>query len=72
MIRFILSDILPIIDETTRKYIKARKLMLEITTITKTFGSCDCATTALKNVSLTIEDGSFTVLLSASGSASVI
>lgn len=42
--------------------------MIEIANATKTYGSGDSATTALKGVSLTIGDGAFTVLLGASGS----
>lgn len=42
--------------------------MLEINNITKTYGSGENATTALRGVSLTINDGDFTVLLGASGS----
>ena len=42
--------------------------MIEITNATKIYGSGDNATTALKGVSLTINDGDFTVLLGASGS----
>ena len=42
--------------------------MIEITNATKTYGSGDNATAALKSVSLTINDGDFTVLLGASGS----
>lgn len=42
--------------------------MIEITNATKTYGTGDSATAALKGVSLTIDDGDFTVLLGASGS----
>jgi putative ABC transport system ATP-binding protein len=42
--------------------------MIEITNAIKTYGSGENATSALKGVSLTIDDGSFTVLLGASGS----
>lgn len=42
--------------------------MIEITNASKTYGSGDSATAALKSVSLTIGDGDFTVLLGASGS----
>jgi putative ABC transport system ATP-binding protein len=42
--------------------------MIEITNAAKTYGSGDNATAALKGVSLTINDGDFTVLLGASGS----
>jgi putative ABC transport system ATP-binding protein len=42
--------------------------MIEITNVMKTYGSGENATAALKGVSLTISDGSFTVLLGASGS----
>jgi len=43
-------------------------MMIEITNASKTYGSGDSATAALKSVSLTIGDGDFTVLLGASGS----
>jgi putative ABC transport system ATP-binding protein len=42
--------------------------MIEIKSALKTYGSGENATAALKGVSLTIKDGSFTVLLGASGS----
>ncbi len=42
--------------------------MLEIQNITKSYGSGQSATVALKGVSLNIGDGDFTVLLGASGS----
>lgn len=42
--------------------------MIEIIDITKTYGSAENATAALKGVSLTIKDSDFTVLLGASGS----
>jgi len=42
--------------------------LIEITNATKTYGTGDSATAALKGVSLTIDDGDFTVLLGASGS----
>ena len=42
--------------------------MIEISNVTKLYGSGESATAALKGVSLTIDDGAFTVLLGASGS----
>ncbi len=42
--------------------------MVEIKSVVKTYGKGENATDALKEVSLTIEDGAFTVLLGASGS----
>ena len=42
--------------------------MIEISNVTKLYGSDESATAALKGVSLTIDDGAFTVLLGASGS----
>ena len=42
--------------------------MIEILKAAKTYGSGESATVALKDVSLTINDGDFTVLLGASGS----
>ena len=42
--------------------------MIEITNAAKIYGTGDNATAALKSVSLTINDGDFTVLLGASGS----
>jgi len=42
--------------------------MIEIINATKTYGSGESAVNALKSVSLTINDGDFTVLLGASGS----
>ena len=42
--------------------------MIELINTTKTYGSGENATAALKGVSLTIDDGDFTVLLGASGS----
>lgn len=42
--------------------------MLEIINATKSYGTGDSATAALKGVSLTVSDGEFTVLLGASGS----
>ncbi|MDR0943022.1 MAG: ABC transporter ATP-binding protein [Ruminococcus sp.] len=43
-------------------------MMIEIMNATKTYGSGENATEALKGVSLTLNDGGFTVLLGASGS----
>jgi len=42
--------------------------MIEIANITKTYGTSENAATALKGVSLTIDNGDFMVLLGASGS----
>jgi putative ABC transport system ATP-binding protein len=42
--------------------------MIEIINVTKTYGTYENATTALKGVSLKMQDGDFTVLLGASGS----
>ncbi|MCL2500266.1 MAG: ABC transporter ATP-binding protein [Defluviitaleaceae bacterium] len=42
--------------------------MIEVTNAAKTYGNGNNATTALKDVSLTINDGDFMVLLGASGS----
>jgi putative ABC transport system ATP-binding protein len=42
--------------------------MIEISNVTKLYGSGENATAALRGVSLTINDGDFTVLLGASGS----
>jgi len=42
--------------------------MVEITDVTKIYGSGENATSALRGVSLAIEDGAFTILLGASGS----
>jgi len=42
--------------------------MIEVINITKQYGSDESATAALRGVSLTINDGDFTVLLGASGS----
>jgi len=42
--------------------------MVEISNVTKLYGSDENATAALKGVSLSIDDGAFTILLGASGS----
>src|SRR3990167_5989981 len=44
------------------------KSMIEITNITKTFGSGDTAFQALKGVSFTIQDGEFVAIMGPSGS----
>jgi len=42
--------------------------VIEVINVTKQYGSDESATAALRGVSLTINDGAFTVLLGASGS----